>query len=268
MYGRIGCLFLVLLMVGCTEPTIEKDRPQESLSEVKAALSSEKLQAFEDAWSTVATGAASQAMGDVLSGESGANAAFDSYLERVDGMTAEEVIALADSIERARRRKERREAIARIQDLRAQKEKAERMSDSLAQFRVVRSSFEMREQRFGGPQPVIEMTVTNGTDHAVSRAYFDATLQSPGREVPWVEERFNYEASGGVEPGERQTWELAPNQFSEWGDVEERSDMTLTVEPFRLDGPDGEPLYETDWSDRQQEELQSLLNEHGEHVDE
>jgi len=260
-------LFLAFVLVGCSEPTIDKDRPKESLAEVKADLSEEKLQSFEDAWSTITMGAASQAMSDAFSGEPSPENAFDSYLSRVDGMTAEEVIALADSIEQARKREERREAVSRIEELRAQKRKAQRAQDSLSQLWVVRSRFRMRDQQFGSPQPIIEVTVENKTDHAISRAYFDARLESPDREVPWVEERFNYKISGGIEPDEQQTWKLAPNQFSEWGDVEERSGMELTVAPFRVDGPEGEPLFEAEWSEDQQEDLESLLDEYSDHLD-
>ncbi|MHB9145716.1 MAG: hypothetical protein ACYC5Y_10335 [Symbiobacteriia bacterium] len=37
-------------------------------------------------------------------------------------------------------------------------------------------------------EPVIDMTVQNGTAKAVSRAYFHGVVTSPGRSVPWVED--------------------------------------------------------------------------------
>lgn len=266
--GRYILLAFALLLVGCSEPTIDKDRPKESLSEVKAELSGEKLQEFEEAWQTLATSAVSEAMSTALSGEEiDAEATADSYLDRVDGLTADGVIALADSVEKARERKKRREAVEKIKELREQKRRAKRAEDSLAQFKVVHSDFYKREQRFRGDQPIIELTVVNETDHAISRAYFDATLESPDREVPWLEERFNYEISGGVEPGERHEWQLSPNMFSDWGNVEERSDMVLKVEPYKLDGPGGDALYEANWSESDEKKLQELLDEYGEHVD-
>lgn len=265
---RYIALTFALFLFGCSEPAIDKDRPKESLSEVKAELSPEKLQEFEQAWQTVATSAVSDAMSMAFSGEDvNAEAAADSYLDRVHGMTADEVIALADSIERAKKRKERREAIQRIKELREMKGAAQRAEDSLSQFRVLQSTFRVEEREFMGGQPVVELTVENGTDHAISQVYFDATLESPGREVPWLEDRFNYEISGGIEPGERKNWELAPNQFSEWGDVQDRPDMELNVDLFRVDGPDGDPLFEAEWTEEEEKELQNLLDEYGEHVE-
>jgi len=263
-YAFVG---LTLLLFGCSEPTIDKDRPKESLSEVKAELSAEKLQEFEEAWKTVTSSAISEAMSTAFSGgEVDAEATADSYLKRLDGRTADEVIALADSIEKAREREERQEAVEEIKSLREQKRRARQAEDSLAQFKVVHSDFYKREQRFGPDRPVIELTVVNKTDHAISRAYFNARLESSGREVPWLEEQFNYKISGGVEPGERQQWELAPNMFSDWGDVEERSDMMLKVEPYQLDGPEGDALFKANWSESDETRLQELLDEYGEHV--
>jgi len=269
MVERVLFLSLLLLVAGCSEPTIDKENPKESLSKVKSSLSPEKLQKFEDAWTTVSMNAASDAMGSALTeGDDEAMNAFDSYLAQVDGMTADDVIAYADSIERAKKRKERREAVKRIKELRQMKREAKRAEDSLSQFRVLQSTFRMREREFMGAQPVVELTVQNGTDHAISQMYFDATLESPDREVPWLEDRFSYEISGGIEPGERKNLQLAPNQFSEWGDVDQREDMELRVNLFRLDGPDGEALFEADWTKEEEQELQRLMKEYGEHIEE
>ena len=99
------------------------------------------------------------------------------------------------------------------------------------------------------------MRVRNGTEHAISRAYFSGTLATPGRAVPWLREDFNYQVPGGVEPGETADWSLAPNMFSEWGSVEQRDDMVLTVEVMKLDGPDGETLYDSNFSEEDDKRL-------------
>ena len=94
-----------------------------------------------------------------------------------------------------------------------------------------------------GKQPSIQLTVRNGTSFPVSRAYFEGTIASPDRSVPWHQDTFNYSISGGIEPGEDATWNLAPNIFSDWGKVDAPADSIFTVTVERLDGPDGETLY-------------------------
>ena len=108
-----------------------------------------------------------------------------------------------------------------------------------------KSRFYQKAQAYGlGNQPIIEITVNNGTGSAVARAYFKGTIASPGRSVPWLVESFNYSISGGLEPGETQSWSLAPNQFSDWGKVEAPKDAIFTVTVERLDGADGKPLFD------------------------
>ena len=99
----------------------------------------------------------------------------------------------------------------------------------------------MREKEYMGNQPIIELTVENRTGQAISRAYFEGTLASPNRSVPWHKDTFNYSISGGLEPGEKAAWSLAPNMFSGWGKIEAPADAVFTVTVERLDGADGEP---------------------------
>ncbi|MFW6054222.1 MAG: hypothetical protein ACOC9J_05360 [Persicimonas sp.] len=105
---------------------------------------------------------------------------------------------------------------------------------------------------------IIELKVTNNTDEAISRAYFKGTYATPSRSVPWLEETFNYSISGGLEPGESATWSLAPNTYSEWGSLEERDDAVFTVEVTRLDGADGEALYEIGFDEDDAKKLDKL----------
>jgi hypothetical protein len=141
-------------------------------------------------------------------------------------------------------------------------EQAEKDKTMLAKFEVKRSRFYKRKQGtyYVTEEPIIELTVMNGTDKAVSRAYFTGTLASPNRSVPWIKDDFNYEISGGLEPGEEVTWYLAPNMFSDWGEVDAPKDAVLTVEVKQLDGPDGEEMYSVNnFGEDEQERLEELL---------
>ena len=144
-----------------------------------------------------------------------------------------------------------------------QRDKAEQAKQQLDKFQVVRSRFYMRERQYLGEQPIIELTVKNGTDQAISRAYFSGTIASPDRSVPWHEDQFNYSISGGLEPGEEATWTLAPNSYSDWGKVDAPADAVFTVMVEKLDGPDGKVLYSTrGFSERDQERLAELKQQY------
>jgi hypothetical protein len=76
---------------------------------------------------------------------------------------------------------------------------------------------------------------------AIKKIYIEGTLQTPGRSVPWVKESFNYEISGGVEPGESRAFSLAPNQFGAWGKVTptETSGAALNLRLLDFEDPTG-----------------------------
>lgn len=104
----------------------------------------------------------------------------------------------------------------------------------------------------------IYLKVQNATQYSVRRAYFHATLRTPGREIPWVDTDFNYEVPGGLAPGETAEWHLQPNLFdSDWEHARHAENAVLSVEVLNLDGPDGEYLY-PEWSDKDERMFQRL----------
>lgn len=113
--------------------------------------------------------------------------------------------------------------------------------DSLDGFVVEESIYHLEGSGFAGSRPYIEITVTNNTPHAVARVYFDTTLKSPERAVPWGTAEFNYSIPGGAEPGETHTWELdAPYSLR---NIDVPADAEYHAEVVRIDGPDGNSLY-------------------------
>lgn len=68
-------------------------------------------------------------------------------------------------------------------------------------------------------QPIVSFSISNNGMLPIKRIFLAATLKTPGRAVPWLEESFNYDVRGGLEPKEVQDLNLAPNSFSEWGKV-------------------------------------------------
>ena len=87
------------------------------------------------------------------------------------------------------------------------------------QITVTNARFWYNAQQFGGDEPVISFMLENKGKIAIKRIFMEGTLQTPGRSVPWLKETFNSEVRGGVEPGEKHKFDLAPNRFGEWGKV-------------------------------------------------
>ncbi|NBC05859.1 MAG: hypothetical protein GVY26_01545 [Bacteroidetes bacterium] len=234
-----------------------------SIDAMKESLPAEQQAEFEQALQLIAMDGMN--LGDLMQGEKGAEQIIQRYAEDLDGLTAEEVIAKGEAIEAEQARKKKAQAQLEIEELYQKKTEAEQQRQQLQAFEVQKSRFYKRKDYFGSLEPIIELTVKNGTDTAISRAYFKGTLASPERAVPWLADNFNYEISGGLEPGETTTWKLAPNQFSDWGTVDAPKDAILTVEVLRLDGPDGEELYSALIFGKEEEErLMELLKDYPE----
>lgn len=129
-----------------------------------------------------------------------------------------------------------------ISELQAKAQAMEEKRNLLAQFEVTSAEYSKKKMGWGLVNVILDLQVKNGNTQPVSRAYFHGVIQSPGRSVPWVEEDFNYQIPGGIEPGETAHWRLNPNMFSAWGTVDVPRDAVFTVTVVRLDGADGEAI--------------------------
>ena len=63
-------------------------------------------------------------------------------------------------------------------------------------------------------------------------------------QINTIKDYFNYSFSGGLNPGEKQKLVLAPNMFSEWGKLENRSDYILTITIKGLEDENESPLWQ------------------------
>ncbi|WP_301154499.1 DUF6694 family lipoprotein [Metapseudomonas otitidis] len=234
------------LLVGCGESKIDgssEAAAKASIEKIAAGLPAEKKEAFKEAIQVVAFQELD--IGAVFSGKKTADAIAGDMYKALDGQTAAQVIAKAETIMAARLEREKQQALAEIKELTEKTAAAETARAGLQQFKVERSRFYISEGEYSFERkPVIELTVVNGTGKPISRAYFKGTLASPGRSVPWVVDDFNYEIPGGLEAGERVQWSLAPNMFSKWGNVKAPADAVFTVEVVRLNGADGNTLFD------------------------
>lgn len=205
-----------------------------------------------------------------------AGIADDGY-KKLDGLTVEEVNAMAEAIsqrrkiereqrekeEAARRKKLEEERIAR------EKEEAERqrqaeirlLTEKLATLKeqeatnmrhaecrnkviICATSFRKAKNEFM-EQPVIAFTIQNKSEQTLSAIIVDAVLTSTGRKVPWVTDGFRYSFPGGLNPGEEQKLELSPNMFSDWGRLENRPDYLLELTLKQAEDETGKTIWET-----------------------
>lgn len=164
--------------------------------------------------------------------------------EGLDGYSASDIARKADSLSsKVGDALARRLRAVHLADLQAAKAAYDRVRDSLALFRV-ESARLLQENDFMGLEATIVLSVRNGTPYTVSRAYFSARAITDGREVPWIEDEFNYQIPGGLAPGETATWRLQPNRFQgAWGEVRVPASARFLVTVKRLNGPGGDPLW-------------------------
>jgi hypothetical protein len=254
-------ILLCLLMVSCQQKIdgSSEESMKSSIEEINESLDNSKKEQFQESMQLMMFSGLefSESMKD-----GGAEKTVQDFKTRIDGMTADDVIEEGDKIRKAIEKKKKEQAQSEIAELYTARDDAERDSQMLSQFKVLRSRFYIRKSGtyYITKEPIIELTVKNGTDQAISRAYFTGTLASPERTVPWIKDDFNYSISGGLEPGEEVTWYLAPNMFSDWGEVDAPKDAVLTAVATQLDGANGEQLYSTNnFGETEKERLEELL---------
>jgi len=266
MRSKFIGLAMVVLVAACADPKVDTssdDAMKASIEKIRQSLAEDKRVEFDQALRVVAFSQLDlKAL--MTEGAGPAGVATAKLKDAIEGKSGPQIIAAAKKIEAERKERERVQALAETKELEEKRAKAGEARSNLAKFEVLRSRFYKRKRQYLQSEPIIELTVKNGTDSAVSRAYFVGTLASPNRAVPWLQDSFNYSIPGGLEPGEQATWRLAPNMFSDWGKVEAPADAILTVEVEQLDGANKEMLFSTKvFSKRDAERLEKLKKQYG-----
>jgi hypothetical protein len=260
-------LLIGLLLFGCTENQAKFDgssegKFRESLGKVKGTLTAEQTEKLQTSLQVLAFSDMADAPGGILGAvaklSADPNALVDDVRLAVNGKTAAEVIALADEKIRERQLKELKSIEAEINELEAKKTEAEQAGHLLSKIVISSPKFYWRDQKYRS-EPIIEFTVKNNTDIALSRIFYHGTVSTPGRSIPWIDEEFNNTISGGIEPGETREIGLAPNLFSEWGnrDVKSRNDTVFTVRVVNAYDPNEEKIV-PEFTEYNQERLKKL----------
>lgn len=264
-------LFLIItgifLLSSCAEKIdgTSEESMKSSIESIKSSLSDDKKKEFENAIQTIML--QNLNFSDLIKGEEGADAVIKDVKSKLNGLTADEIIDEGKKIKAEIEVKKKEQAKIEIAELYENKSKAESNKEKLKGFEVIKSQFYKRKKGsyYVTYEPIIELIVKNGTDKAISRAYFEGTLASPNRSVPWLKDEFNYSISGGLEPNEEVTWRLAPNMFSDWGEVKAPKDAILTVDVLQLDDAEGNELYSVKiFGEEEKERLDELIKKYPE----
>lgn len=241
-----------IALVGCSGPMdtkIDASTPeayQKSLQSIKSRLSPEDTRRFEEALMVVA-------FSDLVpkdAGLIGMLAAMGNpeklqgqMLATVNGKTPRQIIDEAAQKKRARSEGELKSVTEEMATLEKRKVEAAKSVGVLGKIVVTEPRYYWSKASFM-PQPVIDFKVTNQTAQALSRIYYHGTVTSPGRSIPWIDEDFNNELAGGLEPGETKHLQLSPNMFSNWGtrETQGRDDLVLTVRVVNAEGAEKKEL--------------------------
>ena len=264
---RLSALSLsALVLVGCSDPKVDTSSMPAavvSIEKVRESLHTYKRDEFDTALKIIAM---SSFNGIDLFNPQRMNAAeiAESANAYMHGLTGDEIIERADKMLRQRRAREREQALRTLNRLEAKQDSAQRAQEHLAQISIDNARYYISTSPYGALEPVIELTVTNGSDHAVAELMLHGVLKSPNREVAWVDETFYYVISGGLAPGESATWSLAPNRFGPWGNDQIPRNAVLTLTLLGVNNSEGEPLWDAPaLTDNEAERLEELRAEYG-----
>lgn len=234
-----------VIFSGCSaERTVNTDSPQKyksSIEKIKEDLSPEEMEDLQSALSGMVLGQLDPSgEGNFFALAAAANMSDEQLLalvgDEVSGKTAKQIImeSLKERADQAKNQIESGEK--HIAEMEQQKVSVSQILDKIL---ISKSQFYWQANSFL-EEPVIAFTIQNGSEVPVRRIFVHGILETPGRSVPWVEDDFNYEFSGGLEPGETQNLNLSPNMFGEWGNksTKGRKDLVLNLQLVGIEAPD------------------------------
>lgn len=266
----VFCLAMVL--TACGEPTVDTsdaDAFEQSLDRMRESLSEDDLERFNAAVTLVMMNAATDggetnglaalsAMADLAAHP---ERMLDQAADQLDGRTASEIIVAGEGLTLQRLERQMgalQDSISTAEDALAEaisehEVEAARTAHAqsiLDQIELSRARYYWDTDRYRR-KPIISFRVQNSSEVPVGRIFVHGRLETPGRSIPWVDEDFNYDIPGGLEPGEHQDLSLLPNSFGEWGEqtLRDRNDLVLSLTMVDIEGADGERLVGLDNTD-------------------
>ena len=172
-------LLSAIILTGCGKPTLDgssNEALQKSIVKVVAGMSDEEKNQFKENFSVVAM--TNLDLRAIFAGQTTTELSKLNLLSSLDGKTADEIGVEANRILLERAQKQHDEAVAEINALMEKQKNAQIAKNYLSKFSVTKSAFYMKKDKYY-VKPYIDLSVTNGTDKAISRVYFIGTIASP-----------------------------------------------------------------------------------------
>lgn len=272
-----------LILLGCGPPRLDLSSEQsaeKSAAVIRASLGDSSRAEFDRAIIGIM---ANSLLASVFSANDdpspeATKAEFQEKIAQVapqlHGKTATEIIAAADRLaqelerkqkerERQQKERERQQALVEIAKLTEEVQQNEKIQRILDGFQVLESRVYKKDSLFSMTNVGIYLKVKNETGNAIQRVFCKDRLTSPGRSVPWYEGSWNYEITGGLEPGETDEWRLEPGFMNDLYKAELKEDMVYTVQPCGLQLADGTKIEVEDLIELH-ERLNALRKAYGE----
>ncbi len=230
-------LLLLWVGAGCGEAKIDGSTEEtftRSVEEVRQSLGTEEQVRFDQAMAVLA--------GAQQWPETGASGSIE---HMVHGKTAREAIELCQQFVAERRQALRasiEEKIRELERLRAVRKEA---LEGLKEFVVTVTDFRVRDDG-----ALIMVNIKNGTPHKVSTVHLHAILKRPVSGTPLAEDEIMYEFPKPVASNSIFLSGIGPSTSWNWARVPNHDGMTLELIIKRIDGPDGEPIYDSRISDK------------------
>lgn len=245
------------LMLSACSPTVDTSNPQnysESITKMTDGMTEEKKAEFREALLAIAFNGTGGDIGLMKTVDLG-SPIFLGAAERIKGKSAPEIIKLGYETRIAALDSQMKETVSKVQRMQSQRDKYKAVFDNIhldnARYYVINSGFM--------EQPVISFEITNNSKIPIARIYVHGVLTSQGRSIPWVSNGFNYEFSGGLEPGEAERLHLEPNLFGEWkadDRYSKRDDLKLSLTLDNVENASGETLLDGELGDVEGQKLE------------
>ncbi len=244
---------IVIFVIGCTAPidtkidASSKESAKKSIATIKSKLKKDEADKLDESLKVIAFSEINTEGGllGMMAQLQNPEAILEGALSKIDGKSPNEIISLANEIQRDRWKKQLNSVTQEISDLIAKRNDYESAMEFLEKIIIKSPKFYSSKVGFL-QQPVIDFTIANNTNRALARIYFHGTVTSLGREIPWISEDFNYKFPGGLEKGETKQLSLSPNMYSSWGNNEasKRKDTVLVVDVLNAEDASGKTITE------------------------
>ncbi|RAL23006.1 hypothetical protein DL240_08950 [Lujinxingia litoralis] len=251
-------LFLLLLgtsfLLGCS-PRVDASSPEAleaSITRIHEGLTETERKAFNENLEAILFNSQFTVAPD--------QSAEDAALKAIHGLSVKQVMKVGGDLRKDAIEALRSLAEPTIKELEALRESSAPARRTLDAFTLKATEYRLDTPPSGSAQPVMKLSLTNGTNRAVSRVHFDGGLTTPENPNPKSldVQRFTLTLPQSLEPGESLQLIYEPTIYNPAWSVQYQEGMTLKTLVVRLDDASAEPIAESAFGLEQESSLSSL----------